>query len=157
MPSINHLLTIAILLSAALLPISCNKQRDKQDEQYSTHRAEMETIAQQRLTTARKQLKEDNCQAAKSSIEAMRHDCYLALTARQQGILLMVSNYDKPNSTWRELIASCNTTVRKAHAPRSKKPVKKYNSTSENYNSISNENSTLSPHVHTHRFPFRTQ
>ena len=70
MPSINHLLTIAILLSAALLPISCNKQRDKQGEQYSTHRAEMETIAQQRLATAREQLKEDNCQAAKSSIEA---------------------------------------------------------------------------------------
>lgn len=91
MPSINHLLTIAILLSAALLPISCNKQRDKQGEQYSTHRAEMETIAQQRLVIAREQLKDDNCQAAKSSIEAMRHDCYLALTARQQGILLMDS------------------------------------------------------------------
>ena len=88
MPSINHLLTIAILLSAALLPISCNKQRDKQGEQYSTHRAEMETIAQQRLATAREQLKEDNCQAAKSSIEAMRHDCYLALTAHEQNALL---------------------------------------------------------------------
>ena len=51
----------------------------------------MEAIAQQRLATARQQLSEGNCQAAKKSIEAMRHDCYLALTARQQGILLMDS------------------------------------------------------------------
>lgn len=91
MPSINYLLTIAILLSVALLSISCNKKSDKHGEQYSTRRAEMETIAQQRLVTAREQLKNDNCQAAKRSIDAMRHDCYLALTARQQGILLMDS------------------------------------------------------------------
>lgn len=91
MSSINHYLTIATLLFAALHFTSCSKQSNKEGEQYSTRRIEMEAIAQQRLATARKQLSDGDCQAARKTVEAMRHDCYLALTARQQGILLMDS------------------------------------------------------------------
>lgn len=91
MPSIKYFLTIAIPLLATHTFNACNKQGNEKDKQYSTRRVKMETIAQQRLATAREQLRKGNCQAAKKAIEAMRHDCYLALTARQQGILLMDS------------------------------------------------------------------
>ena len=91
MAGIKTYFSILITLLLTLLPLSCGKKSEANNEQYSTRRAEMEATAQQRLATAREQLKANNCQAAKKSIEAMRHDCYLALTARQQGILLMDS------------------------------------------------------------------
>lgn len=91
MPSIKCLLIIAIHLLVTHTFTACNNQSNEKDKQYSTRRVEMETIAQQHLATAREQLSKGNCQAAKKVIEAMRHDCYLAITARRQGILLMDS------------------------------------------------------------------
>lgn len=49
----------------------------------------METDAQERLHKARTQLANQQYEAAKATIQAMRKDCYLALKARRQGILLM--------------------------------------------------------------------
>ena len=51
----------------------------------------METEAQKRLQIARKQLAQNQCETAKATIQQMRTDCYLALEARRQGILLMDS------------------------------------------------------------------
>ncbi len=60
-------------------------------EGYSTERKAMEQEAQKRLDLARKQLAQNQLQEAKATIKKMRKDCYLALTARKKGILLMDS------------------------------------------------------------------
>ena len=51
----------------------------------------MEERAQVFLSDARKSLAQNDFTAARKSIEQMRKDCYLALTGRRQGILLMDS------------------------------------------------------------------
>ena len=60
-------------------------------EGYSDERKAMEQEAQRRLDMARKQLMQNQVQEAKATIKKMRKDCYLALSARKAGILLMDS------------------------------------------------------------------
>lgn len=81
-------LACALCLATSLLT-ACkdNKKGDAQSEK----RTEMEERAQVFLSDARKSLEQNNFAAARKSIEQMRKDCYLALTGRRQGILLMDS------------------------------------------------------------------
>ena len=51
----------------------------------------MEAEAQQRLGVARQQLADKECSLAKQTVENMRKDCYLAIDARKEGLLLMDS------------------------------------------------------------------
>ena len=51
----------------------------------------METEAQVRLSMARAKLAQFQCAEAKAIVVKMRKDCYLALSARKEGILLMDS------------------------------------------------------------------
>ena len=64
---------------------------NKKGEAQSEKRMEMEQRAQGFLADARKSLAQNDFAAARQSIEQMRKDCYLALTGRRQGILLMDS------------------------------------------------------------------
>ncbi len=64
---------------------------NKKGEAQSEKRMEMEQRAQGFLADARKSLAQKNFVAARQSIEQMRKDCYLALSGRRQGILLMDS------------------------------------------------------------------
>lgn len=79
-------------LLTLLLLISCqSKTTNKAESTFSTRRTEMEAEGQKRLAKARMQLQQNQCSAAKATITKMRTDCYLALTARKQGIVLMDS------------------------------------------------------------------
>lgn len=51
----------------------------------------METEAQRRLEVARQQVSEGAFNEAKQTVENMRKDCYLAIDARKEGVLLMDS------------------------------------------------------------------
>ena len=80
------------MLCVSALCTACSLFSSKQDEEtttWSKARKAMETEAQQRLNEARSQLQNRQFEAAKATIQAMRKDCYLALKARRQGILLM--------------------------------------------------------------------
>lgn len=57
----------------------------------SEARNKMETEAQARLSMARTKLAQMQCAEAKAIVIKMRKDCYLALSARKEGILLMDS------------------------------------------------------------------
>lgn len=81
-------LACALCLAAGLLTACKDK---KKGEAQSEKRTEMEERAQEYLANARKSLAQKNFVAARQSIEQMRKDCYLALTGRRQGILLMDS------------------------------------------------------------------
>lgn len=81
-------LACALCLAAGLLT-ACKD--NKKGEAQSEKRTEMEQRAQEFLSDARKSLVLNNFTAARKSIEQMRKDCYLALTGRRQGILLMDS------------------------------------------------------------------
>lgn len=81
-------LACALCLAAGLLT-ACKD--NKKGEAQSEKRTEMEERAQVFLSDARKSLALNNFTAARQSIEQMRKDCYLALTGRRQGILLMDS------------------------------------------------------------------
>lgn len=83
-----------LILSAALVFTSCSLFGGKKDEasdSYSEHRQQMESEAQGRLALARTQLCQGDYAESRATIEKMRKDCYLALDARRQGILLMDS------------------------------------------------------------------
>lgn len=90
----QHLCRFTICLFAIVLA-SCSlvskKQTSDPSEQYSSERQKMETEAQKRLSQARQQLEAKQFDKAKNTIKAMRKECYLALTAREEGILLMDS------------------------------------------------------------------
>lgn len=80
-----------------LLPLLCSscslftpKEKEPKPE-YSEARTRMESEAQTRLAQARAALSAGDCDRAKAIIEKMRKDCYLALSARSEGILLMDS------------------------------------------------------------------
>ena len=60
-------------------------------EDRSEARNKMETEAQARLSMARAKLAQMQCGEAKAIVIKMRKDCYLALSARKEGILLMDS------------------------------------------------------------------
>ena len=81
-------LACAMCLAAGLLT-ACKD--NKKGEAQSEKRTEMEQRAQVFLANARKSLTQKDFVAARQSIEQMRKDCYLALTGRRQGILLMDS------------------------------------------------------------------
>ena len=81
-------LACALCLAAGLLT-ACKD--NKKEEAQSEKRTEMEERAQVFLSDARKSLAQNNFAAARKSIEQMRKDCYLALTGRRQGIVLMDS------------------------------------------------------------------
>ena len=81
-------LACALCLAAGLLT-ACKD--NKKGEAQSEKRTEMEQRAQEFLSDARKSLAQNDFAAARKSIEQMRKDCYLALTGRRQGILLMDS------------------------------------------------------------------
>lgn len=51
----------------------------------------METEAQRRLDVARQQVADSAYTEAKQTVENMRKDCYLAIDARKEGVLLMDS------------------------------------------------------------------
>ena len=81
-------LACALCLAAGLLT-ACKD--NKKGEAQSEKRTEMEERAQEYLANARKSLAQKDFAAARQSIEQMRKDCYLALSGRRQGILLMDS------------------------------------------------------------------
>ena len=81
-------LACALCLATGLLT-ACKD--NKKGEAQSEKRTEMEERAQVFLSDARKSLAQNDFTAARKSIEQMRKDCYLALTGRRQGILLMDS------------------------------------------------------------------
>lgn len=84
---------LLILLAALTLP-SCSLfggKKDKDSDSYSDHRLQMEIEAQALLALARTQLSQGAHAKARATIVKMRKDCYLALDARRQGILLMDS------------------------------------------------------------------
>ena len=81
-------LACAMCLATSLLT-ACKD--NKKGEAQSEKRTEMEQRAQEFLANARKSLTQKDFAAARQSIEQMRKDCYLALTGRRQGILLMDS------------------------------------------------------------------
>lgn len=81
-------LACALCLATGLLT-ACKD--NKKGEVQSEKRTEMEERAQEFLSDARKSLTQKDFAAARKSIEQMRKDCYLALTGRRQGILLMDS------------------------------------------------------------------
>ncbi|MCI7379372.1 MAG: hypothetical protein MSH66_06300 [Bacteroidales bacterium] len=81
-------LACAMCLAAGLLT-ACKD--NKKGEAQSEKRTEMEERAQEYLANARKSLAQKDFAAARQSIEQMRKDCYLALSGRRQGILLMDS------------------------------------------------------------------
>lgn len=85
---------LAVLLNCALVCASCSyfkKGASPESDSYSSKRAAMEADAATRLTLARQQLTAGACDSARHTIEQMRRDCYLALTARGQAIQLMDS------------------------------------------------------------------
>lgn len=82
------------LLAVVVCLFSCNSfglRKENAESEYSEKRATMETDASQRLAQARALLSQGKSREAKSVIEKMRKDCYLAITARTASILLMDS------------------------------------------------------------------
>lgn len=83
---------LSLSLLVVVLMCACQgKTTNQPDTTFSERRTQMETEGQKRLATARTQLANNQCKEAKATIKQMRNDCYLALTARKQGIVLMDS------------------------------------------------------------------
>lgn len=87
----RNLSFIVLLIVCAVLTACKSEKNNDPKANYSEARTKMEAEAQVRLATARKQLAESGYDAAKRTIKKMREDCYLALTAREEAILLMDS------------------------------------------------------------------
>lgn len=85
---------LAYFMCSSLFCVSCSyfkSDAKKESETYSEKRTQMETEAALRLAVARRQLANDQCDSARLTIEQMRKDCYLALKAREDAIVLMDS------------------------------------------------------------------
>ncbi|MGM9691700.1 MAG: hypothetical protein ACI3X6_00650 [Alloprevotella sp.] len=82
--------TLASAMCFAIIGLTACKD-NKQGEAQSEKRKEMEQNAQEYLSKARKSLAQNDFATARQSIEQMRKECYLALSGRRQGILLMDS------------------------------------------------------------------
>ena len=83
-----------LLLAGIAFCGSCSffeSKKEGKNEEYSENRARMEAEAQIRLAKARLQMAQGDFEAAKASIRQMREDCYLALAAREEAIVLMDS------------------------------------------------------------------
>lgn len=89
-PSVLSLLLLLPLLLAGCSLFSSDP-KEKEKKTYSENRARMEEEAQQRLGRARVFLASGCLNEAKAEVEKMRSDCYLAISARNEGILLMDS------------------------------------------------------------------
>lgn len=93
---INALLAnMTAMLMLMLTIIACSAgggtKNNVNTEDRSEARNKMETEAQARLSMARTKLAQMQCAEAKAIVIKMRKDCYLALSARKEGILLMDS------------------------------------------------------------------
>lgn len=90
-----QLASMAAMLMLMLTIIACSAgggtKNDANTEDRSEARNKMETEAQARLSMARAKLAQMQCAEAKAIVIKMRKDCYLALSARKEGILLMDS------------------------------------------------------------------
>lgn len=78
------------LICSALTLTACSRsgKAHKATGQYSEKRAAMEAEAQTRLQAARRLLENNQPEKARETVEKMRKDCYLAIDARTEGILL---------------------------------------------------------------------
>lgn len=90
-----QLANMTAMLMLMLTIIACSAgggtKNDANTEDRSEARNKMETEAQARLSMARTKLAQMQCAEAKAIVIKMRKDCYLALSARKEGILLMDS------------------------------------------------------------------
>lgn len=89
------LANMTAMLMLMLTIIACSAgggtKNNVNTEDRSEARNKMETEAQARLSMARAKLAQMQCGEAKAIVIKMRKDCYLALSARKEGILLMDS------------------------------------------------------------------
>ncbi|WP_071123321.1 hypothetical protein [Prevotellamassilia timonensis] len=90
-----QLANMTAMLMLMLTIIACSAgggtKNNVNTEDRSEARNKMETEAQARLSMARTKLAQMQCAEAKAIVIKMRKDCYLALSARKEGILLMDS------------------------------------------------------------------
>ena len=90
-----QLANMTAMLMLMLTIIACSAgggtKNNVNTEDRSEARTKMETEAQARLSMARAKLAQMQCAEAKAIVIKMRKDCYLALSARKEGILLMDS------------------------------------------------------------------
>ena len=90
-----QLANMTAILMLMLTIIACSAggetKNNANTEDRSEARNKMETEAQARLSMARAKLAQMQCAEAKAIVIKMRKDCYLALSARKEGILLMDS------------------------------------------------------------------
>ena len=90
-----QLANMTAMLMLMLTIIACSAgggtKNNVNTEDRSEARNKMETKAQARLSMARTKLAQMQCAEAKAIVIKMRKDCYLALSARKEGILLMDS------------------------------------------------------------------
>lgn len=90
-----QLANMTAMLMLMLTIIACSAgggtKNNVNTEDRSEARNKMETEAQARLSMARTKLAQLQCAEAKAIVIKMRKDCYLALSARKEGILLMDS------------------------------------------------------------------
>ena len=90
-----QLANMTAMLMLMLTIIACSAgggtKNNVNTEDRSEARNKMETEAQARLSMARTKLAQMQCAEAKAIVIKMRKDCYLALSARKDGILLMDS------------------------------------------------------------------
>lgn len=90
-----QLANMTAMLMLMLTIIACSAgggtKNNVNTEDRSEARNKMETEAQARLSKARTKLAQMQCAEAKVIVIKMRKDCYLALSARKEGILLMDS------------------------------------------------------------------
>lgn len=90
-----QLANMTAMLMLMLTIIACSAGGETKNnvntEDRSEARNKMETEAQARLSMARAKLAQMQCAEAKAIVIKMRKDCYLALSARKEGILLMDS------------------------------------------------------------------
>lgn len=90
-----QLANMTAMLMLMLTIIACSAgggtKNNVNTEDRSEARNKMETEAQARLSIARTKLAQMQCAEAKAIVIKMRKDCYLALSARKEGILLMDS------------------------------------------------------------------
>ena len=90
-----QLAIMTAMLMLMLTIIACSAgggtKNNVNTEDRSEARNKMETEAQARLSMARTKLAQMQCAEAKAIVIKMRKDCYLALSARKEGILLMDS------------------------------------------------------------------
>lgn len=90
-----QLANMTAMLMLMLTIIACSAgggtKNNVNTEDRSEARNKMETEAQARLSMARTKLAQMQCAEAKAIVIKMQKDCYLALSARKEGILLMDS------------------------------------------------------------------